>query len=138
MPGFFLRQYFIYPFHGSRHIFFCKASPDSKTILYQGFDTTDMETFHIADSTKPENEPDSWPYPRAGKVNAQVWLEIAQSNGSTSDAPLIVTWDAENYPYLAHVKWAKQESGPGTLVILVQNREQTAEQIADAILGSAS
>ncbi len=104
-------------------------SPDSKTILYQGFDTADMETFHIADPTKPENEPDSWPYPRAGKKNAQVWLEIAQSNGSTSDAPLIVTWDATNYPYLAHVKWAKQESGPGTLVILVQNREQTAEQL---------
>lgn len=115
-------------------------SPDSNSILYQGFDTTDMETFHIADPTKPENEPDSWPYPRAGKKNAAVWLELKGTSASDNAAPIRVKWDEENYPYLAHVKWAKQESGPGILVILVQNREQTAEQLlkVDPVTGATT
>ncbi len=95
-------------------------SPDSKSIVYQETSTEGMETMFIADAMHPEREPQSWPYPRPGKANAQVRLGlIAISGGETTWIP----WDAERYPYLATVSWKDQ----APLTILVQNRTQTEE-----------
>jgi dipeptidyl-peptidase-4 len=95
-------------------------SPDSKLIAYQQTDTAGLETFHIADPTKPENEPNEWPYPRPGKKNAVVKLGVVAVSGGET---VWVNWDREKYPYLAAVTW--EEKAP--LTILVQNRLQTEE-----------
>lgn len=98
-------------------------SPDANFIAFQQTDTAGMEVFNIADPLNPEKEPQSWPYPRAGKANAKVRLGIASTrNGSTE--PTWVQWDAAKYPYLARVDWPEK----GAMTVLVQNREQT-EQI---------
>jgi dipeptidyl-peptidase-4 len=97
-------------------------SPDNKLIAYQQTDTAGLETFHIADPTRPENEPNEWPYPRPGKKNAAVKLGVVHVNGGET---VWVNWDREKYPYLATVKW--EENAP--LTILVQNRLQTEEAL---------
>jgi len=93
-------------------------SPDGSKIAYQQTDTSKLETMHIMDATHPEREPSTWPYPRPGKVNADVKLGIIDARGGET---VWVQWDRGQYPYLATVKWRK--NSPLTLV--VQNREQT-------------
>jgi dipeptidyl-peptidase-4 len=95
-------------------------SPDNKFIAFQQTDTAGVEIFHIADPTRPESEPNQWPYPRPGKKNATVKLGIVPATGGET---VWVNWDRKQYPYLATVKW--EDKSP--LTILVQNRLQTAE-----------
>jgi dipeptidyl-peptidase-4 len=97
-------------------------SPDSKWLAVERADTRGMERFHIADPAHPEREPDAWPYPRAGGKNAEVRLAILSAGGGE---PVWATWDAKNFPYLAHVGW--EANAP--LTILVQNRAQTEERL---------
>ena len=95
-------------------------SPDGGQIVYQRTDTAGLEVMHILDATRPERPPQSWPYPRPGKKNADVQLGIiAREGGETT----WIHWDRERYPYLATVRWT--DNAPPS--ILVQNREQTEE-----------
>lgn len=96
-------------------------SPDAKFLAFQETDHTGMEVFGIADPMHPERAADQFFYPRAGKMNATVKLGI---NALAGGATTWVTWDAVAFPYLASVVW---KDGPLTLV--VQNREQTKEQV---------
>lgn len=96
-------------------------SPDGKTLVFQSTDHTGVESFAIADPMKPEKEADRFFYPRAGRTNATVKLGLVPIAGGT---PKWVKWDAAAFPYLATVAW---KDGPLTLV--VQNREQTKEQV---------
>lgn len=101
-------------------------SPDGAFIAFQQTDTQGMEVFTIADPLNPEKEPQSWPYPRAGKANARVRLGVVSTrNGSTE--PTWIEWDHGRHPYLARVNWP--EKGP--LTILVQNREQTEQALLE-------
>jgi dipeptidyl-peptidase-4 len=95
-------------------------SPDSRLIAYQQTDTAGMEVFHISDPMHPESEPHQWPYPRPGKQNASVKLGLVPAAGGET---VWVSWDREQFPYLATVKWPKN----APLTILVQNRAQTEE-----------
>ncbi|MEE9295278.1 MAG: alpha/beta fold hydrolase [Phycisphaerae bacterium] len=97
-------------------------SPDSKTIAYQRTDTTGMEVMHIMDATHPERPPQTWPYPRPGKKNADVTLGLIPVDGGYTTW---INWDRKRYPYLATVKW--NERAP--LTILVQNRRQTEQAL---------
>ena len=97
-------------------------SPDGKTIACQRTDVSGVETFHIADPAHPESPPESWPYPRPGRANADVRLFLVPVRGSK---PIDVPWDRQGFPYLARVVW---EAG-GPLTMLVQNREQTEEAL---------
>lgn len=97
-------------------------SPDSKRIVYQETSTEGMEVMYIADAMHPERAPQSWPYPRPGKKNAEVKLGIISAAGGETRW---IPWDRERYPYLAQVEW--KESAP--LSILVQNRRQTEEAL---------
>ncbi|MBL8747132.1 MAG: DPP IV N-terminal domain-containing protein [Phycisphaerae bacterium] len=101
-------------------------SPDGMFVAFQRTDTTGMEVFNIADPLNPEKEPQSWPYPRAGKANAAVRLGISNTRNGSSD-PTWVQWDATKYPYLARVDWPAK----GALTILVQNREQTEQVLLE-------
>lgn len=96
-------------------------SPDSQSLVFQETDTTGVEVFSVADPTRPEVMPERFSYPRPGKKNASVRLGVVSARGGS---PKWVSWDVAAFPYLASVVW---KDGPLTLV--VQNREQTKEQV---------
>jgi dipeptidyl-peptidase 4 len=95
-------------------------SPDGGTIACQRTDVTGVEVLSISDPAHPERAPQTWPYPRPGKKNADVTLGLIPVAGG---ATTWVTWDRARYPYLATVVW--EPNAP--LTILVQNRTQTEE-----------
>lgn len=100
-------------------------SPDSRWLVCQRTDTRGVETLYIADPAHPEREPQGWPYPRAGRANAEVTLRLYSVDG---EAGAEIVWDRQRYPYLATVRWS--ENAPLTLV--VQNRRQTEEAVLEA------
>ena len=99
-------------------------SPDSRWLAYQRTDTSSVEQFRIADPVNPEKPPQEWPYPRAGRNNAQVTLGVIPAQGGTTTW---VNWDRAAYPYLARVDWSKD----APLTILVQNRVQTEQLLLE-------
>ncbi|MBS1148757.1 MAG: Peptidase [Myxococcaceae bacterium] len=100
-------------------------SADSKTIVFQETDHAGMEQFGIPDPMHPEARLEQFFYPRPGKANAKVKLLMTPVGGGKVTA---IVWDSAAFPYLATVKAPK--AGPITLV--VQNREQTKEQVLQA------
>ncbi len=99
-------------------------SPDSKAIAFQQTDHSGVERFAISDPMHPEVDASHFYYPRAGRTNATVRLGVQALAGGP---PRWIEWDATTFPYLATVKW---KDGPLTLV--VQNREQTREEVLEA------
>lgn len=97
-------------------------SPDAKWIAYEESDTSGVEKFTVVDVMHPERGGDTFPYPRPGKANAKVRLGVTPVTGGNT---VWAQWDAEKYPYLATVVWPKG----GPLTVLVQNRNQTEEQL---------
>ena len=95
-------------------------SPDGEHLLFQSNDYRTLDTFTIADASRPELPPLTFPYPRAGRSNADVKLTIVRADGKNL---VRVKWDRERYPYLARAVWPKQ-SGP---TILVQSRDQRSQ-----------
>ncbi len=97
-------------------------SPDSTSLVYQQTSTAGMEVMYIADAAHPERGPQSWPYPRPGKPNADVRLgRVSVTGGDTK----WIDWDKTRYPYLATVVWKDQ----APLTLLVQNRTQTEQAL---------
>jgi len=97
-------------------------SPDSKRLIVQSTDNSKLETMHIADATRPERAPKSWPYPRPGKANATVRLGIVSVAGANWTP---VRWDRERYEYVATVGWPEH----GIPTVMLQNREQTEQTL---------
>jgi dipeptidyl-peptidase-4 len=93
-------------------------SPDSKQIVFQETDASDVETWFVADPIHPEQPPLPSFYPRPGKANVRVRLGIVSVNRGE---PTWLKWDNANYPYLTKVTW--EEGAP--LCITVQTRDQT-------------
>ncbi len=100
-------------------------SPDSRRIAYQRTETSAVEHLSIMDPARPEIPPETWPYPRAGTVNATVTLGVISADGGETTW---IRWDRERYEYLAVVSW--EERAP--LTLLVQNRAQTEETLLAA------
>ncbi|WP_040889787.1 S9 family peptidase [Zavarzinella formosa] len=97
-------------------------SPDSKQIAFEEVDHTGVETWYVADPTKPDQKPLAQYYPRPGKKNVAVRLGIVPITGGK---PTFVTWDTKTFEYLCAVKWDK--SGP--LTIQIQDRKQQEIQL---------
>lgn len=95
-------------------------APDSKRIVYQTTDERHLESFTIADASRPEMAAQVFGYPRPGKPNAKVSLHIVGVDGR---GRVRVKWDADTYPYLARVTWPKKNR----LSILVQARDQRSQ-----------
>ena len=109
-------------------------SPDSRTILYEAADSSDVEMHFIADPGHPERNPTAFRYPRAGTANARVRLGLVAAAGGPTRW---VDWDSVAFPYLARVVWPE---GGGRLTLVVLNRAQTEERVlaVDPATGHAS
>jgi dipeptidyl-peptidase 4 len=92
-------------------------SPDSKFIAFEEVDHTGVETWYVADPSKPDQRPLQQFYPRPGRKNVSVRLGIVPVIGGD---PVWVEWDRKAYEYLASVRWDKY----GPLTIQVQDRKQ--------------
>ncbi len=92
-------------------------SPDSKFIAFEEADHEGVETWYVADPSKPDQKPLQQYYPRPGKKNVRVRLGIVPISGGD---PIWVDWDHKAYEYLASVRWDKH----GPLTIQVQDRRQ--------------
>jgi dipeptidyl-peptidase 4 len=92
-------------------------SPDSRFIVYEEADASDVEIWHVTDPAKPEQPPHPYFYPRPGKANVRVRVGIVPSGGGET---VWVEWDVERLPYLTKVDW--DEHGP--LTVTVQSRDQ--------------
>jgi dipeptidyl-peptidase-4 len=97
-------------------------SPDGRRIACQQTDVSRVERMHIPDLSNPQRAPRAWPYPRAGRDNAEVRLAILDLE---SGAPKWVEWDRERFPYLVTVRW--DPNAPLTLV--VHDRRQEEAQV---------
>ncbi len=98
-------------------------SPDSKRLVYQESDLSQVGIFWIADPGDPSAPPVPFRYPRAGTPNAMVRLGIVSRGGG---ATTWIRWDAGKYPYLARVNWGEERA---PLTILVQDRLQHEEAL---------
>jgi dipeptidyl-peptidase-4 len=92
-------------------------SPDGKHIAYDEADHTGVETWYVADPSKPDQKPLHQFYPRPGKKNVSVRLGIVPTSGGET---IWVDWDRKEYEYLGSVRWDKH----GPLTIQVQDRKQ--------------
>jgi dipeptidyl-peptidase-4 len=92
-------------------------SPDGKHIAYEEADHDGVETWYVADPSKPDQKPLHQFYPRPGKKNVSVRLGIVPVTGGDT---VWVDWDREKYEYLGAVRWDKL----GPLTIQVQDRKQ--------------
>lgn len=92
-------------------------SPDGQHIAYEEADHEGVETWYVADPTKPDQKPLHQFYPRPGKKNVSVRLGIVPVTGGDT---VWVDWNRNEYEYLAAVRWDKH----GPLTILVQDRKQ--------------
>ncbi len=109
-------------------------SPDSRRIVYQESDASQVETWYVADPSKPDGEPVRSFYPRPGKNNVHVRLGVV-----FVDAPgetVWLDWDAAKYPYLGKVSWG--ENGPLTLTVLSRDQTDLALLRADPIWGDTT
>src|SRR5262245_45337210 len=92
-------------------------SPDSRFIAFEEVDHTGVESWYVADPSRPDQKPLQQFYPRPGRKNVSVRLGIVSVGGGD---PVWVEWDQKKYEYLASVRWDKA----GPLTIQVQNRLQ--------------
>jgi dipeptidyl-peptidase-4 len=92
-------------------------SPDGKQLAFEEADTRGVETFTLGDPAHPELPFERVPYPRPGKPNAKVRMGIVPVAGGKVTW---VKWDAEKYPYLTQVRWARR----GALTVYVMDRPQ--------------
>ncbi len=100
-------------------------SPDGLAIAYQRTDNTPLERFTIADASHPETAANIFPYPRAGKNNAEVRLFVVSIDAKKRTE---ISWDRAQYPYLGRVLW--QKNAP--LSLLVQARNQQSQLFLSA------
>lgn len=108
-------------------------SPDGTLIAYQRTDEAAVEQLYIADAADPAQRPRPWRYPRAGTVNADVTLAIAPAAGG---APVWVTWDRDQFPYLANVVWS--DGAPLTIVVIDRRQQTLAVLAVDAATGATT
>ena len=109
-------------------------SPDSRRIVYQESDASQVETWYVADPSKPGSEPGRTFYPRPGKNNVRVRVGVV-----LVDAPgetVWLDWDREHYLYLGKVGWTPE--GPLTLTVLSRDQTDLALLKADPTWGDTT
>ena len=111
-------------------------SPDSKYVLFETFDASHEQTWHIADPADPTKPAQPRRYPQAMTANADVRLTLLEL-GYDADGCYYggiahnVEWDRESYEYLAAVSWTTGHEP----LLLVQDRLQQHDQVLAVHVG---
>lgn len=109
-------------------------SPDSKSIAYLQFDTSQIERFPLVNETDSLYPKIQWyRYPKAGTPNATVRAGVVSSAGGETTW-MRITGDSRT-SYLPRLDWAANST---ELVLEHLNRKQTVNQVflADAATGA--
>jgi dipeptidyl-peptidase-4 len=103
---------------------------DSSHLLIERVDESDVDIRWISDPAQPEREPHAHRYPSAGGPNADVSLHVVNA---TIDDPTLVelTWNHDQYPYLASVLIPTYEGRSTSAVISVLSRDQQRQQVLE-------
>ncbi len=80
-------------------------APDSRSLLVQEVDQSEVERLVISDPSQPEREPQRPYYPRPGKANARTRLGLVRLSGGSIDW---IDFGPHRFEYLAAVQWDKQ------------------------------
>jgi dipeptidyl-peptidase-4 len=108
-------------------------SPDSATLLVARVDVAGVDTLYIPDALHPDNAPQPWPYPRPGRVNAEVTLHAVRvSDGARRE----IAWDRTRFPYLTRVTWS--EGGPPLLLVMDRRQREELLLRADIATGAVT
>ena len=111
-------------------------SPDSKYVLFETFDASHEETWHICDPADPTAPAASRRYPQALTANADVRLTLLELGFDTDGCYYggiahDVRWDRGSYEYLAAVSWTAGHEP----LLLVQDRLQQHDQVLAVRVG---
>ena len=99
---------------------------DSRRILIERVDESDVEVRWIGDPAQPQNEPVAHRYPAAGTNNARVSVHLVDVvSGNLTDLP----WDHAEFPYLAGVQIPQASDLPPTAIISVLSRDQQRQRV---------
>jgi dipeptidyl-peptidase-4 len=90
-------------------------SPESDRLAVARVDNAPVQTWYLADPSRPDAPPTAHRYPPAGTANADVSLWVLGLDGSRVE----VRWDRAAFEYLVEVVW-----DPHGLMIAVQDRAQ--------------
>jgi dipeptidyl-peptidase 4 len=102
-------------------------SPDGEQLAFQETDHAGMDGFVLHDPSQPEFPARRWPYPRAGRPNADVRLFVTSPK---IFRPREILWNRKQFPYLARVIW--RTSNVPTL--LLEDRLQKNARLLSADL----
>jgi dipeptidyl-peptidase 4 len=108
-------------------------SPDSQWIAYEEADASEVEIWHLADPSHPEQPVRNCYFPRPGRANVKVRLGVISVHGGQTQW---MKWDAGRYPYLAAVDW--QENAPLTLTVQTRKQEELLLLAADPATGATT
>jgi dipeptidyl-peptidase 4 len=108
-------------------------SPDSAFLLVERADSTQVQSWWIADPANPGTTPHEHRYPAAGTPNPALELHIYDIS---TGASVQVTWDVQSFEYLVTAGW---QTGHRPL-ITVMNRRQDRQLIleADPVTGATT
>lgn len=93
-------------------------SPDGTQVLYEEADLRGVERLVVSDLARPEREPMSSRYPRAGKPNAKTRFGIVPAKGGSTRWLKLPA----GYEYVAQVSWEKGHPPMFTLLDRAQRK----------------
>jgi dipeptidyl-peptidase 4 len=99
-------------------------SPDGSAIAACRVDVSAVQQWYIADPANPDQRAAEIRYPAAGTANADVTLHVLAIDGGAIE----ISWDRDQFPYLADVRWAATDR----LLLTVQSRDQRHLQVLEA------
>ncbi len=99
---------------------------DSRRLLIERVDESEVEVRWIGDPAQPQNEPVAHRYPAAGTNNARVSVHLVDVvSGNRTALP----WDHADFPYLAGVHIPQASDLPPTAIISVLSRDQQRQRV---------
>ena len=105
-------------------------SPDSKSLVFEEADLTDVEKCWLGDLARPELLVRPMHYPRPGKPNAKVSLGVVAMDGGEITW---LEWDRRKFEYVVRVQWDK--GGPLTVLLLTRDQKFLSLVEADVQTG---
>jgi dipeptidyl-peptidase-4 len=103
-------------------------SPLGDQLLVERYDESPVQTWYVSDPTHPSQPATPQRYPAAGTRNAEVSVWLVRLDGHRSQ----VTWDADEWEYVAGVDWSDRGDA---LVQLLDRRQKRTRILAVTAAG---